>query len=125
MAQDCYKINGSKIWQPDRDIEYSWETTYTEDSGRDMNGSGHFTPMFTVRQYSYTASNIPVAEVAKILKIIDGGRKFTLHTWSPRDAKWKDVICYVGQSQGCTIGTLESGQERYTSFSFNCTEVDA
>lgn len=60
MIQDRIKMNGTVIWQPDKDMGYSFETTYTEGSTRSQAGEGHFTPMFTVEQYSYKASNIPV-----------------------------------------------------------------
>ena len=62
MIQDKIKMNGTVIWQPDKDMGYSFETTYTEGSTRSQAGEGHFTPMFTVEQYSYKASNIPIEE---------------------------------------------------------------
>ena len=34
MAQDKIKMNGTVIWQPDKDMGYSFETTYTEGSTR-------------------------------------------------------------------------------------------
>lgn len=125
MAQDKYKINGQEIWQPDKDVAYAWETTYTEDSSRAQSGKGHFTPMFTVHQYQYSASNVPVAEVTRILQIISTGKSFTFHVWSPRHGAWKDLKCYVGKSSDCTIGELVQNREKYSKFAFNATEVDA
>jgi hypothetical protein len=125
MDQDRYKINGIEIFQPDKDVEYSWETTYTSDSTRAQNGEGHFTPLFTVRQYSYSASDIPAKEVAKILQIIDGGEPFIFHVWSPRDADWKDVKCYVGKGDNLSIRNLSKDYEICGLFSFNATVVNA
>ena len=82
-AKERFTLNGQTIWQPDKDLGYSLETTYTKDSTRSQGGTGHFTPMFTVEQFAYTASNVPVAEVTKILQIIGKGKSFTLHAFSP------------------------------------------
>lgn len=125
MAQDKYKINGREIWQPDEDVSYTWETTYTSDSTRSQSGKGHFTPMFTVHQYGYSASNVPVSEVAWMLSVISSGEPFTFHLWSSRHGGWEDIKCYVGKGSNCTIGTLEEGRETYSKFAFNATEVDA
>lgn len=67
------QMNGTVIWQPDKDMAYSFATTYSEGSNRTQNGAGRFTPLFTVEQYGYAAKNIPLAEVTKILKIIAKG----------------------------------------------------
>ena len=34
MAQNKIKFNDVDIFQPEKDIGYAWETTYTADSGR-------------------------------------------------------------------------------------------
>lgn len=78
-----YKINGTVIWQPDKDLALSFATTYTESSQRTQYGVGYFTPMFTVEQYTYKASDIPMTEATKILQMIAKGYKFTLHYFSP------------------------------------------
>lgn len=120
--QDKIKIDGTDIWQPDEDLKVSFVTTYTEDSTRVQSGAGHFTPMFTVEQVSYSASNIPASEVAAILqKVI--GRNFSLHYFDPYSGSWKDAVFYVGKGD-CTIGTLKAGEEKYTSLAFNMTGVN-
>ncbi len=122
MAQHRITIDGTEIWQPDKGLKHSFATTYSEDSTRVQSGVGHFTPLFTVEQESYTASHIPVIEASKILKLIIG-RNFTLHYFSPYHADWKDATFYVGQGE-CQIGTLEDGGEKLSSLSFNMTGVN-
>ena len=73
-----YKINGTIIWQPDKGLALSFATTYTESSQRTQYGVGYFTPMFTVEQYTYKASDLPMAEATKILQMVAKGYKFTL-----------------------------------------------
>lgn len=124
MAQDKIKFNGLEIYQPDKDMAYSFETTYTDDSTRSQAGNGHFTTMFTVEQYSYSATNIPVKEVTKILQIIAKGKSFTLHHYSLYHGAWRDDKFYVGKSGNLTIGTLDEGKEYLSELSFNLTGVD-
>lgn len=118
--QDTIKINGVEIWQPDNDLASSFETTFTQDSGRVQSGVMHATPMFTVEQFSYTATDIPIAESSKILKMIVHGNSFTLHYFSPYYGRWRDDIFRVGKGS-LSIGTLKDGEEKLTSLSFNMT----
>ena len=37
--QDVFKINGIVVAQPDEELGYSWETTYTDDSTRTQTGA--------------------------------------------------------------------------------------
>lgn len=121
MAQDKIKMNNQEIWQPDKDMGYGFETTYTEGSTRSQSGEGHFTPMFTVEQYSYKATNIPRAEATKILRIIAKGETFTLHHFSLYYGTWRDDPFYVGMSGNITIGDLSEGKEYLSELSFNMT----
>ena len=120
--QDTIKIDGKDIYQPDEDMSYNLETTYTNDSGRVQTGAGYFTPMFTVEQYGYTATHVPVADASQILKLVIG-RNFTLHCFSPYYGVWRDTTCYVGKGDS-KIGTLEDSGEYISSLSFNMTGVD-
>lgn len=120
MAQDCYKINGVKIFQPDMDVQFNWEKKYSESSDRTRSGRGSFTQLFIVDQFTYTASHVPIAEAAKILKAIRAN-SFAFHVFHPLYAKWMDVKCYVSSGDDCTIGSLEENHEYYTSLSFNAT----
>ena len=121
MAQQKITIDGVEIWQPDEDLGWSYETTYTSDSTRTQSGEGIFTEMFTSQSFSYSGSDIPAAEVAKLLKLIVG-RKFTLSCWNPYFGKWMSATCYVGQGS-LNIHTLEDGGERMSSVSFNMIDV--
>lgn len=123
MAQDTIKINGTDIYQPDENLKYSFETTYTEDSGRVQTGKGYFTPLFTVEQLNYTATGIPQKEATKILQMVDKGQRFTLHYFSMHYGKWRDAPFYVGKGD-MSIGTLQAGEEILESLSFNMTGVN-
>lgn len=118
--QNVIKINGVEIYPPDKDLASSFETTFTKDSGRVQSGVMHATPMFTVEQFTYTATDIPIAESSKILQMIVHGTPFTLHYFSPYYGKWRDDSFRVGKGS-LSIGTLKEGEEKLTSLSFNIT----
>lgn len=118
--QDKYKINDIEIFQPDSDLQASFETTYTSDSTRVQSGVMHATPMFTVEQFSYTATDVPVAEVKTILQQIIKGNPFKLHYFSPYYGRWRDGTFRVGKGQ-FQIGTLKADEEKISSLSFNMT----
>lgn len=121
-AKERFTLNSQTIWQPDKDLGYSLETTYTKDSTRSQGGTGHFTPMFTVEQFAYTASNVPVAEVTKILQIIGKGKSFTLHAFSPYYGEWRNALFYVGKGN-LSIGILSEDQKTISSLTFNMQGV--
>lgn len=124
LVKDRYKINNVVIWQPDKDLAFSFATTYTESSQRSQYGVGYFTPLFTVEQYGYKATNIPVSEAAKILQMIAKGYKFTLHYFSPYYGVWRDGQFYVGQSQNVSIGELSEDEQTLSTLEFNMTGVN-
>ncbi len=121
--QDRIKINGDAIYQPDSGLAYAFESTYTEDSDRTQNGKGHFTPIFTVEQFGYTATHIPVGAASQILQKIAKGQEFTLHCFSPYYGQWRDAPFYVGKGD-CEVGTLEEDEEYLSSLTFRMTGVD-
>ncbi len=123
MAQDTIKINGQEIYQPDENLAYKFETTFTEDSGRVQTGTGHFIPLFTVEQLNYTATGIPQPEVTKILQMIVGEQEFTLHYFSAFYGGWRDGKFYVGHGD-MSIGTLKDGEEEFETLSFNMTGIE-
>ena len=123
MAQERIKINGIVIRQPDEDMGYDFETTYTEDSGRVQSGVMHSSPLFTVESLSYEASDMTVEEMRTILRQIANGGSFTLHYWSPYYGAWRDDKFYVGKGS-LNIGTLKASEERYTKLSFNMVGVN-
>ena len=117
------KINDADIWQPDRGLGSSFETTYTEDSTRSQDGVGHFTPLFTVEQFSYSAKNIPISEASQILRAVAHGEPFSLYYFSPYYGAWRTDTFYVGKGS-LSIGTLAENQEYLDSLSFNMTGVN-
>lgn len=118
--QDTIKINDIEIFQPDEGLKSSFETTYSEDSTRLQSGEANFVPLFTVEQFSYSATNVPIKEASVILQQIIKGEAFKLHYFSPYYGTWRDGMFRVGQGQ-FTIGTVEEGGEKLTSLSFNMT----
>ncbi len=124
MAQQKIKMAGVDVWQPDKDMAYGFETTYTSDSARAQSGKGHFTPMFTVEQYGYSATHIPVREASKILHIIALGKPFSLYRFSPYHCEWRTDRFYVGKSGNLKIGSLEENEEYLSELSFNMTGME-
>ena len=118
--QDKIKINGIEIHQPDAGLQSSFETTYSSDSGRVQSGVMHATPLFTVEQFSYTATDIPISEASVIIRQIVKGEAFTLHYYSPFYGVWRDDTFRVGRGQ-YSIGSLKEDGERLESLSFNMT----
>ena len=118
--QNKIMINGIEIYQPDNNLASSFETTFTSDSGRVQSGVMHASPMFTVEQFTYLATDIPIEESSKILKMIVHGRPFTLHYFSPYYGIWRDDKFRVGKGS-LSIGNLKEGEEKLTSLSFNMT----
>lgn len=121
MAQKKILINNTSIWQPDKDLAWNHETTYTPDSTRTQVGEGHFTEMFTTESFSYSGSNIPVPEVKKILQMIVG-KKYDLYAFNPYFGEWMTMKCYTGQGS-LNIGSLKDGGERISSLSFNMVDL--
>lgn len=121
MAQQRYKINNTDIWQPDKDLTWSYETTYTSDSTRTQDGVGHFTEMFTTESFSYKATHVPIAEWTKISQMIVG-KKYNLYAFNPHFGKWMTMRCYTGKGS-LQIGDLEEGCETYSSISFDMVDI--
>ena len=118
--QDTIKINGIEIFQPDAGLQASFETTYTSDSTRVQSGVMHATPMFTVEQFSYTATDIPIDDAKVIIQQVIKGNPFKLHYFSPYYGVWRDDTFRVGKGQ-YSIGKLVEGEEKLESLSFNMT----
>ncbi|MCD8383286.1 MAG: hypothetical protein LUC30_10340 [Clostridiales bacterium] len=123
MAQEKITINGTEIRQPDEGLQFNFETTYTEDSTRVQSGTGHFTPMFTVESFGYSASWLTAEEVSTILQMVAKGKNFTLHYFSPYYGAWRSDTFYVGQGS-LEIGRLNTDRERFDSLSFNMVGVN-
>lgn len=116
------KMNGVVIRQPDEDLAWNWETTSTEDSQRSYKGVLHDTPLFTVEQLGYKATNVTEAEMSQILQTIAKGQTFTLHYHSPYYGCWRDAPFRVGKGTA-TIGYYDHDAGVYSELSFNMTGV--
>ncbi len=123
MAQEYITMNGIKIFQPDEGLEYNFTTTYTENSKRTQKGAGHFTPLFTVEQFGYTATDVPLDEASKIMKIVAKGKPFTLHYLSLYYGKWVDNKFYVGKGN-LDFKRLTIKDGKVNKLSFNMTGVN-
>lgn len=116
-------LNGIDIYQPDEGLEYNFTTTYTNNSKRTQRGAGHFTPLFTVEQYGYKATDIPISEASKILKIVAKGKNFKLHCFSVYYNKWIDDSFYVGKGS-LSIKRISIPNGTIGELSFNMTGVN-
>lgn len=121
------RVNASDDWvtvyQPDENMGAAWETMFTEDSGRIQSGLDVSTPMFTVEQYSYHASYIPVSEATTIIQMIAAGNPVYIHYFSLYYGEWRTAQFRVGKSDSISIGKLIEDEEYYEEFSFNMTGV--
>ena len=114
--------DGVKIAQPERGMVLSYETTYTEDSGRVQSGTAIVVPMFTVKSYSYTRTHPTVSEVKQILSYILKGGKYEMYAFNPLTGAWSWDVYYTGKGD-MSIGYLTSDGGHYDSFSFNAVGV--
>lgn len=92
-------------------------------SNRTQFGKALLTPLFTVEQYSYEASNVPVVEANKILKIIAKGKTFNLYHWSLYHMAWRTDPFYVGKAS-LTIGEISQDLKFVSKISFNMQGVN-
>lgn len=114
--------DGVEIAQPERGMGYSYETTYTEDSGRVQSGTAIVAPMFTVKSYSYSRTHPTVAQIAQILSFIVGGGKYEMYAFNPKTGTWGWDVYYTGKGD-MSIGYLTPDGGHYDSFSFNAVGV--
>ena len=118
--QDCIKINGITVVQPDEDGGYSANlaTTSTEDSDRDQTLDMHNTPIGTIQGYGLNWSYIKAVDAAKILQQIVNRSSFTLHYFDILTASWRDGEFYASNFNA-PAKTLEDGIECWDELSFN------
>lgn len=122
MAQNYIEFDGVAVVQPDSGLDYSFETTYSEDSKRGQTGVLNDVPMFTVEAFSYHVTDIPLAEASKILKIIVG-RHFKMKYLSSYYGGWRTDEFYVGKGS-LSIGSISEGGECIDELSFNIVGVN-
>ena len=122
MTQQRIMMNDIVVHQPDEGLKFNTETKYSQDSGRVQNGEAHITPLFTVEQYGYTATNVPQEKATEIIRIICTGKPFKLHYFSMFYGEWRDAMFYVGKGD-FDISSLKEGEECVKTLSFNMTGV--
>lgn len=123
--QKKIKIDGVDIKQPDV-FSPEWATTYTDDSGRAMSGTGYLDPMFTVESYEFEVTNLTPAEAKTILQLIvprPSKPTFQLFYYSWYYGAWRQDIFYVGQGS-LSCKTLEESHEKLESISCNMIGVN-
>ena len=121
--QNYITIDSKIVKQPESGLGYDFETTYSKDSTRTQDGIAHFTPLFTVEKFSYSAKHLTKDEMKTILQLVAGGRYFTLHYFSPYFGAWRDDTFYVGKGS-LSIGRLNENAEYFEELSFSMIGVN-
>nr|DAZ65883.1 MAG TPA: hypothetical protein [Caudoviricetes sp.] len=102
-------------------MQCSFETTYSEGSNRTQKGVALITPLFTVMQYSYKATNVPVDEKStNLVNAIIKGKPFILHHWLAHKNEWRSEKFYVGKMNY----NIKQVGEYYSEISFNMQGVN-
>ena len=120
-------LGGVEIAQPDT-LGYSFETTYTSDSGRVQSGLAVTTPMFTVESFSFGYSFLTLAQARQILQIIMPGKAVDMHYPSVYYGGWRTSAVsqgggfYCGRGQ-VSWGTIIVNEEIVEDFQFNMIGV--
>lgn len=122
MAQQYITMNGTKIAQPHK-LGYSFESTYTEDSGRVQTGVAKVSRMFTVESFSLSWEYLSLSEAHTIIQIIEQGTPFSFHYPSVYYNGWRTAQFYVGKGQ-VNWGRINADEELVEDFSFNCVGVN-
>ena len=120
MSQQRIQIDGVAVKQPDT-FDWSFETTFTQDSVRTMSGKVILTPLFTVESFAVAFSNLSPAQCSEILtKIVQrpGKTSFSLYYFSPYYGQWRTGTFYVGTGS-LKVKTLKEGNETVQSISCN------
>ena len=121
-----FSADGGATWidvaQPD-ELGWSFETTYTEDSGRVQSGSAVVSSMHTVEAFSLGYSFLPLASANVIARLIVKGEPVLMHYPSVYYNGWRDDYFYVGKGQ-TKWGTVRADEEMVEDFSFNAVGVN-
>ena len=120
--QDKIKFNNIVPKQPDAAPEFTWEDTYTDDSGRDLSGTFHGQFLYRIWSFSFTWTGLTTTELSTILTQIQNPNGFTMHYFNPKTAAWTDDTFYVGRGS-LVVRTLEEGHEYYDSIKFNAVRI--
>lgn len=125
MAQRKISINGYNEVQPTK-FDYSFATTFSEDSGRSTSGKAILSPMFTVESFSVEFKNLTQTQVSRILREIvpkTGKVAFSLYYYSPYYGTWQTKNFYVGDGS-LVLRCLKEGNEAIDSISCSFVGVN-
>ena len=122
MAQQKFTLGGEVIPQP-HDLGYSFETTYTEDSGRVQTGGAVVSRLFTVEAFDFRYEWISLAEAHRLQQLILKGEPVLMHYLSVYYNGWRDDYFYVGKGSNGNMCITEDG-ERIEDFSFRAVGVN-
>lgn len=121
-----FSADGGASWidvaQPD-ELGWSFETTYTEDSGRVQSGPAVVGAMFTVEAFSFGYSFLSLASAHAIAALIVKGEPVLMHYPSVYYNGWRNDYFYVGKGQ-TNWGTIRAQEEMVEDFSFNAVGVN-
>lgn len=124
MKQEKLLFNGIEIKQPDSgNLGIAFDTTYTDDSGRNMSGVAIVSPLFTSEAYSYEATDLTLQEMSQILQIVAKGNIFECRYLSAYYGKWRTDKFYVGRGS-LNVGTWKVAEEVYDKLTFNLIGVN-
>lgn len=126
MAQEKIMIGTSastlvNIAQPD-ELGWSFETTYTEDSGRVQSGKATVSRMFTVEAFSFSYTFLTLTEAQTIASYIVRGKPFYLRYPSVYHGTWRTAKFYVGKGD-VKWGRINTDEELVEDFQFNVVGV--
>ena len=111
-----------EIAQPDA-LGYSFETTYTADSGRVQTGTAITSSMFTVEAFSFSYSSLTWAEARLIVRKIIKGNPVKLKYPSIYHGGWREGYFYVGKGE-TNWGSVVVDEELIEDFKFNAVGVE-
>lgn len=125
MAQKKITFAGVEIVQPDEMMGFSFETTYTSDSGRPASGVANVSPMYTVQAYSLKWTRLTLAEAAAILNAGNAvrGGSFAVYYPSAVAGGWTTDYFYIGQGS-LSWQSAEENNELIDGLSFNIIGVN-
>lgn len=120
--QNKITLDNIEIAQPD-ELGYSFETMYTEDSGRVQTGTAVVSPMFTVEAFSLGYKFLSLEEAHVIVQKILRGGKVLVHYPSVFYNGWRDGYFYVGKGD-TDWGRVNTGEELVENLKFNIVGVE-
>ena len=127
MAQEKiqFSTNGTTwttIAQPDS-LGYSFETTYSSDSGRSQDGPAYTSALFTVEAFQLGYTFLSLSEANTIMRYILKGSPFYVRYPSVYYGGWRSGQFYVGKGD-VKWGRINTDDELVEDFEFNIVGVN-